>query len=113
MPRILKSIFKSDTHTINLLEYCAASGQFAIGMPGGAVSSNVVMQIDRINPKIVIAVAEICAMLRCRLVPSDGGPDVDPSAEALGYDIGRRALAWVRPAGKSMHEMMLLDLVLG
>ena len=62
------------------------------------------LMLKRIDPRSVAAIAEVAAVLRCKLVPNDDGPDVAPEAEALMQDLARRALQTVRPQGKSLFE---------
>jgi hypothetical protein len=62
------------------------------------------LKFRRIDARGVAVIAEVAAVLRCKLVPDDGGPDVPPDAEALMQDLARRALHTVRPQGKSLFE---------
>ncbi len=65
------------------------------------------LRLDVISAVAIIAVAEVCAFLHCKLVPTDGGPEVAPTAEAIFADIMRRSIAAVRPAGKRSYRESL------
>lgn len=66
--------------------------------------ARVTLMLQRIDPKSVAAISEVAAVLRCKLVPPDGGPDVAAEAETLLQDVMRRALQELRPEGKSLFD---------
>ena len=79
--------------------YAAATGAFVLASESMTRSICAVFALRGFSMEPAIAIAEVCAFLRCKLVPIDGGPEVAPSAEALLADLVRRAIAQVRPAG--------------
>lgn len=63
------------------------------------------LSIERLDPKSLLAIAEICQTLRCILRPLDGGPDVPADPHAFTQELARRAFAALRPQGKSLFEL--------
>jgi hypothetical protein len=64
------------------------------------------LSIERLDPKSLLAIAEICQTLHCILRPLDGGPDVTADPHAIAQELTRRAFAALRPQGKSLFEVV-------
>lgn len=64
------------------------------------------LSIERLDPKSILAIAEICESMRCFLRPLDGGPDVTADPQAIAQDLTRRALQAMRPEGTSLFDVV-------
>lgn len=82
--------------------YVGTTGEIVLASDSTTGSICVVFPLRGFSTEPAVAVAEVCAFLRCKLVPLDGGPEIAPSAEALLADLVRRAIARVRPAGSAL-----------
>ncbi|QHJ00964.1 hypothetical protein GT347_25030 [Xylophilus rhododendri] len=103
---MLGSMLRRVTEETAPQQYLGPGGEVVLASTELEGSICAVLPLQALCTAPVIAIAEVCAFLNCRLVPIDGGPDVAPSAEALLGDLMRRAIARVRPAGTALCRVM-------
>lgn len=64
------------------------------------------LSIEKLDYKSLLAISEICQLMRCTLRPLDGGPEIAADPQAMVQDLMQRAQAALSPQGLPLFEVI-------
>ncbi|WP_156472986.1 hypothetical protein [Pseudorhodoferax sp. Leaf265] len=99
---LLKHRFTSDFYQ----PYHDRSGNTIILPQSVAGESTAKLMLDKPNPIAMAKISEIAAVMNCKFVPLDGGPEVSAEGDALAFDVLARSLRRLRPGGQSIFQQL-------